>query len=387
MGGWRGQTKGKTRRVTVASTRGYSFAQWPEWNQPPAAQTRLETQSPGDAELSHHLMTFPTSTDVNRPRVLVFLVPGKTSPLVHVNGSDLCLIRAVGSSLATRMVTVWHRGKARVSHLLGKAPSEVQTTHASTRPFPFPYEIVAMIIAHTRDLRTLKACSLACRSWYSAAAPLLHHTLTLTGDMPGTSHVQMGVLSELHELGLVPLVRQIRIVGAWFGPRTLSDLHLRYFSTFANVHTLSLQELDIYLFMPDIRRYFEHFSSTLRSITLSNPHCTPRQLSHFLSIFTNLENIKIPNGCASIPAVTISDTELIPFSPPKLRGWLLLGNFSWVETWTHLITLCGGLRFRYADLHWSGSCTHTLLEACAETLETVRFDTTDSKFYTGSPTD
>ena len=319
--------------------------------------------------------------DVDRPRVPASLVPGKISPLVHVNGSDFCP-RAIGTSLTTRVVTVWHRSRARVSHLLGKASSEVCITHKLSRPFPFPYEIVEMIIARIHDLHTLKMCSLTCRSWYSAAAPLLHHTLTLTWG---------GVPSELHELGLIPLVKQIRVIqprgGAWFVPGAFNDLHMPYFSAFANVRTLRLQELDIYLFIPDIKRYFEHFSPTLRSIALSNPHCTPRQLSHFLSFFKNLDNIEIQNTYTYIPGATITDTELVAFPAPRLRGRLLLGDFSLVKTWTHLNTLCGGLRFRYMDLRWSGSCTPILLEACAETLEIVRLDTTDSEFCASSSTD
>ena len=241
-----------------------------------------------------------------------------------------------------------------------------------------------MIITHAYDLDTLKACSLVCRSWYAAAAPLLHHTLTLAGCGPQVNRTQVEILFELHELGLIPLVRQIQVKQSrgwgWFVPRTFNDLHLRYFSAFTNVHTLRLRDLDIHDFIPGIERYFEHFSPTLRSVALSDPHCTPRQLSHFLSLFTNLDNIEIQNTYTYIPDKTIPDTELVPFSAPKLRGWLLLGDVCWAETWTHLITLCGGLRFRYMELCWGGSCTPTLLEACAETLETVRFDTTDSEF-------
>ena len=139
--------------------------------------------------------------------------------------------------------------------------------------------------------------------------------------------------------------------------------HPRHFSAFTNIHTLKLQELDIDLFIPGIEHHFEHFSPTLRSVTLLNPHCTPRQLSHFLSLFAN--------SYRYIPNEIIPDTGLVPFSAPKLRGQVILRYFAWVETWTHLIVSCGGLRFHHADLRWSESCTSTLLEACAETLEMI----------------
>jgi len=320
--------------------------------------------------------------------------------LVHLNDSDRCTICAVETNLATHMVTVWHRGKAKVDRLLSKSKANhlpdkskvnhLGEAHKPVRPFPLPYEIVAMIIAHAYDLDTLKACSLTCRSWYTAAVPLLHYTLTLTGCEPQADRIQLDTLSELHELGLIPLVRQIQAKQSrgwgWFVPRAFNDPHLRYFSALTNVHTLRLRDLDIHLFIPGVERYFGHFSPTLRSIALSDPHCTPRQLAHFLSLFTNLDNIEIWNTYAYIPDKTVPDMELVPFSAPKLRGRLILGDVSWTETWIHLITLCDGLRFRYLDLRWSGSCTPALLKACAETLETVRFNTTDSEFCMGLST-
>jgi len=326
----------------------------------------------------------PTTPDVGRPRVPASSVPGKPSPLVHVNGSDLCRLR-VGTNLTARIVTIWYGGKSKINRFFGKA-------HESTRSFPFPYEIVEMIIAHlVHNFDNLKACSLTCRSWYSAAAPLLHHTLTLTGDRQ-VNRIKLELLPELHNLGLMPLVKQIQVLqffdeGPWFVPQAFSHPRLHYFSAFTNVQSLTLDELDIYLFIPGIERYFEHFSPTLRSITLFDPHCTPRQLSHFLSLFTNLDNVEIRNAYTYIPDAPIPETEVAPLSQPKLRGRLLLSNFSWVETWTHLITPCGGLRFRYINLRWSTNCARTLLEACAETLEVLRLNTTDSEFFMGVSTD
>ena len=98
-------------------------------------------------------------------------------------------------------------------------------------------------------------------------------------------------LSKLHELGLMPLVQDLRVrqhpgTDRWkFEPRGFSRLDLNYFTAFTNVQTLRLHNVDIYRFMPGIERYFEHFSPTTRSISLSHPRCTPRQLSHFLSLF------------------------------------------------------------------------------------------------------
>jgi len=284
------------------------------------------------------------------------------------------------------MTTVWTRSKSKIYRLLGKAPK-------STPRFPFPYEIVEMIIAYylAYSPNTLKACSLTCRSWYNIAAPLLHHTLTIVQGMAWTGLVRLEQLPKLHELGLLRFVKKLRIRGGmcreWFVSRASSHLDLRYFSTLANVHTLELYDADIYSFIPGVELYFKHFSPTLRSIALLNPRCTPRQLSHFLSLFKNLDDIEIRGARPYIPDKTIPDMELVPFSTPKLQGKLVLRDISWVEPWIHFISFSGGLRFNFICLPWSGRYTSILLEACAETLETVRLETVDGKFCIGSSTD
>ena len=337
-------------------------------------------------------MTPPTSRDAGRTQNPMSSISGTATPPVNTHDSDPCAVRTAGLTISTRMTTIWDRSKAKISRLLGKVPAEVWSTHEST--CRLPYEIVEMITAHlTRDLRTLKACSLTCRSWYSATAPLLHHTLTLVGDGHETNGSQLEQLSKLHELGLVPLVKEIRMkqsrgdLSPWFAHWAFNDSHLSYFYTLANVHTLRLQELDIHLFIPGSERYFGHFSPTLRSITLFNPRCTPRQLSHFLSLFTNLDNIAIRITYEYVPSATIDDTQLVLFSKPKFQGRLLLYDFRWVDTWMHLITWCDGLQFHYVDLHWSESCVPMLLEACAETLGILRFSSVNSECCVGLSTD
>ena len=301
-----------------------------------------------------------------------------------ISGTDahdyiqMVLTSAPGISLPTRtMVIVWYRGIANANRLLGSGPPNTRTPHKST--FCVPYETVEMIVAYlTRDLRTLKACSLTCRSWYIAVAPHLHHTLTLTENKPGFTRGQLKPLSKLHKLGLVPHVKEIRVaqrhvMEPWFRPLAFSCRDLRYFSAFANVHTLELQHLEVGRFIPGVKRYFGHFSSTLRSVRLGDPRCTPQHLSYFLSLFPNLDDIVILRS-AHLLDTTLPETELVPFSTPKLRGRLAVYFFDRVDVWTCFITLFNGLRFRYMDLLGSARCAPTLLEACAETLETLRLN-------------
>jgi len=288
------------------------------------------------------------------------------------------------------VVTVWHQSKASIKRLLNDEPPETRTAHEST--CRVPHDIVEIILTHlTHDLGTLKACSLTCRSWYTAALPHLFYTLTLRRDKSSFIGDKLGVtssrdrlkpLSRVHERGLTPLVKEIRLLQLypWFTPQAFSHRDLCYFSAFTNVQTLALHKLRIGPFIPDVERYFKHFSPTLRSIALYRPRCTPRQLSHFFSLFPNLDDIVIFGIPIEARIAMAPDTELVPFSKPKLRGQLLLRGFRQVDVWTHLIASCGGLRFRYMHLTAVGDSLPVLFEACAETLETLRISVADHIF-------
>ena len=276
----------------------------------------------------------------------------------------------------TPVVTTWDQRKVELS---SNTPQE--TAREST--CRVPYEVVEMIIAHlAHHVDALKACSLTCRSWNIVAVPHIQHTLILGR---GVTPSGLKPLPMLHALGLMPLVKEIRVeqwggVGTWFVPHALNLNALRYFSAFANVHTLKIQNFEICRFIPGIERYFVHFSPTLRSVTLYDPCGTPRQLAHFLSLFPNLDDVEILRICASAPSTTVPDAELVPVSAPKLQGRLTLYTFDSVEVWTHMITSCGGLRFRHLDLRGSANCVSTLLEACADTLETLQLYTAYAPF-------
>lgn len=301
-------------------------------------------------------------------------------PLVYACGSN-STVRTIGLKISNRvapMMSKWHRSKAKISFLLRNAHPKMRPVHESSCRLPF--ETIEMIISYlARDAGTLKACSLTCRSWYTVVVPHIHHTIVLKEKTPGVSHGQLDSLSGLHERGRMPLVREIvidqRSTDGWFAPRAFSPKDLRYFSAFANVQVLKIRGMNISRFTPNIKRYFEHFSPTLRSITLSYPICSPRQLVHFLSLFPNLDHIDIRQPFPS--SARFSDAELVPFPRSKFQGQLKLCGFHLSETWVHLNAACGGLRFRSMDLRDVADCTPVLLEACAGTLESLRFYVTD----------
>ena len=189
-----------------------------------------------------------------------------------VHGSDLRVVCTAGVNLPTRIRTVWGRGKVNINRMLGNAPPdappETRTAHGTT--FHLPYDIVEMIITDLAyDLDALKACSLACRSWYIAAVPHLHHTFTLIDAMSIITRSKLKPLSQLHQLGLMPLIKEIRVYqryGSWLVPQAFTPGDLSHFSAITNVQTLRLQFLEIPPFIPGVEHYFGHFSSTLQSI-------------------------------------------------------------------------------------------------------------------------
>jgi len=275
------------------------------------------------------------------------------------------VVRTVGVNPA---VITRHRVKANVNRLFCNAHPETFTAHESTCRDRLPYEIVELIIARlTRDLDVPKARSLTCRSWYIFAVPHLHHTHILRGSGAGTAIQAARARSNIPR-------KKIRVdpffgLRHWFMPQAFSRRDLRYFSAFANVQTLKLGDLENRRFIPEIERYFENFSPTLRSIVPYRPHCTPRQLSHFLSSFQNLDNVKIGGIDTHVPNTT--GTELVPFPAPKPQGQLGLYHISWAEAWAHLITSCDGLQFHHMDLCYVVGWAPALLEARAKTLEST----------------
>ena len=245
----------------------------------------------------------------------------------------------------------------------------------------FPYNIMVTIIAYlTHSSRTLKACSLTCRSWHIPTVPHLHRTLNLRERTP-KSRGKLKPLFKLHGLGLAPLVEEVRvtqqwlIADPWFVPRAFSHRDLCSFSAFANVQTLMFRGLVIDRFIPGIERYFEQFSPALRSITLWDPRCTPRQLSYFLSFFK-------PRQYRN-PA----DSHIrIQCNHPRHRtrsvfGVEISGAFD-----TSRISLGRNLEEPCCFVWWPTVRPYEhekvvdhapiLLEACAKTLETLRLDTT-----------
>jgi len=242
------------------------------------------------------------------------------------------------------------------------------------RTVNLPQDILEIIIADLGDdIWSLKAFSTTCHSWYLAAVPCLHRTLTIEERPSDPARWEFKPLAKLHKMDLLPFVKKLWIRAAafdpWLSPRNFDKQTLRYFSALTNVQQLRIERFDLSKFMPGVERYFGHFAPTLRSISLTISSGTQRQLLYFLALFPNLDDIEIEY----YPIVNPDhDSEVaVPFSVPSLRGQLKLTHFPSETISRDMITLFGGLRFRYLDL-FSVEGSRVLLGACADTVQTVR---------------
>ena len=249
------------------------------------------------------------------------------------------------------------------------------STTVHQRTVNLPQDILEIIIIDLGDdLLSLKAFSTTCYSWYIAAAPHLHHTLTLEERPSDQTRAELKPLAKLYKMDLLPFVKKLWIrcssFEPWISPRKFDRQTLRYFSALTNVQQLRIERFDLSKFMPGVERYFGHFAPALRSISLTISSGTQRQLLYFLSLFPNLDDIEIEYYPTTNPC---SEEVAVPFSIPSLRGQLKLTHFPNETIFRDMIRLFGGLRFRYMDL-FSVEGSRLLLEACADTLQTVRIN-------------
>ena len=243
-----------------------------------------------------------------------------------------------------------------------------------------------LIISHLiYDKRSLLACSLTCHPWYIAAVSHLHHSLT-TEDKPplfesAKGHSWPGPLRKSYELVLLPLVKrfQIRLPGSDRSTFTSDQLDrhtLRYFSALTNLQELGIDYLQIPSFMPNIQQCFGHLSPTLRLLALGEPRGSSRQILYFIGLFPNLQDLKLHYPFLKDETESAADATLVPPSIPPLRGRLILTCFTREDLIKDMVASFGGLRFRNMDL-FMVKCVRLLLDACADTLETLKVYPTD----------
>jgi len=243
-----------------------------------------------------------------------------------------------------------------------------------------------MIIAHfVYSKCTLIACSMTCHSWYIAAIPYLHYSLTMEEasyyPWNRTEYMWPTPLRKSYDLGLLPLVKQLRIrAGIYsnteFTPEWLGRRTLRYFTALTNLQELGIDNLQLSRFMPNIQQCFGHLSPTLRFLALRKPTGSCRQILYFIGLFPNLQDLKFESSPPTDGQESTADAALVPLSVPPLRGRLILARFAREGLVRDMITFFGGLRFRSMDL-FEVECVRLLLYECRKTLETLRLYPTD----------
>jgi hypothetical protein len=311
-------------------------------------------------------------------------MPPKKTPTSSLPGScaayflSLCLTTVTATVVDLFVKRVFYRTLARIREVgSGGTSPETSTAHRSPAN-QLPLEIVEIIVAYLRyDTRSLRACTMTCYSWYIAAVPHLHHTLTISSIRWGGRKSRWpNPIRYMYMLGLLPLVEEFRVHGGCdrFSKGHLNYCILRQFSALANVQELDIERLDISSFMPRIQRYFSHFSPTVRSLVLRKPSGSSRQIIYFIGLFQHLQDLEIYDSLSYLESA--GDPTPAPVFVPPLRGWLKLVSFSRTGFLEDMIDLFGGIRFRYMYLYEVYE-VRLLLDACANTLESVVLDPTD----------
>ena len=308
--------------------------------------------------------------------------------------SSAHLTTITGAAIELFVKRTWYRNLARIRRACSASAShEAPTVHSSIAA-RLPLEVVGMIIAQLFcDMRSLSACSLTCYSWYIATIPHLHHTLstpTSYSHWDGDGRfVWSKQLRNKHKLGLLPLVKKIHIRrrhyrfkrSALFSLTGFNHRILRHFSALTNVQELEIDSLDIPSFMPSIQRYFGHFLPSVRSLFLTQPRGSDRQIIYFIGLFQHLEDLGL-YILGDVQDEPVDNQILVPPFAPPLGGSLTLTTCERVRIVKDMVDLFGGIRFRHMNLR-AVNGTRLLLGACAKTLETLRlnpFDTGGGNF-------
>ena len=297
-----------------------------------------------------------------------------------------CSLCCVDATIAPQLFVnrLWYRTKAKIKSFFRGGAPKVPTLRSSPIT-DLPQHIVGIVLSYLiHDTPTLLACSLTCYSWYIAAVSHLHHSLTIDNEcfihsLRARKRHWPWTLKRLHDLGLLPLVKRLRVRldhDHPFGPKQLRGRTMRYFSALANLQELAICHLQVSRFTPKIKRCFGHLSPTLRSLALQQPKGSCRQILYFVGLFPNLQDFKLEQDFIEDEQESAVDLTLTPLSTPPLRGWLTLTCCTKRILLKEMIALFGGLRFRRMDL-FGVTFVRALLDACTETLETLRLYPTD----------
>ena len=162
----------------------------------------------------------------------------------------------------------------------------------------------------------------------------------------------------------------------WVSPSIFDSRSMQYFRAMVNLQELKIADLDFAKFWAGFEKYLGHFSPTLRSVALSRPNGTRRQLLDFFRLFPKLDDIEISCYDARSGAYEALDEKLASVTG-GLRGRLTLDTFGEEELLKDMIVAYGGMRFTSMVLRDVLRGMPLLLEACGATLRTLRISMDD----------
>ena len=246
--------------------------------------------------------------------------------------------------------------------------------------FPFPQELVEKIVSYIYDPKDLHSCYMTCSWLREAARPHIFYSIKLFHPSKPKERKWTKSLKKGSDLDLLRFAMrfssQLRPDNLTipFTPEYVTSLN--HFSQLKNLRELRIDGLVVPNFVQNINEYFGHFAPNLRSLTLSAPVGTCRELLYFIKVFENIQDIKLCNPKLTGEHPTSLMLDLNPaLSPP--RGWLTLQLDVDEKLVGEMIALYGGLHFRHVSFSMvPARVSGTLLEACGETLETLELDET-----------
>ena len=150
----------------------------------------------------------------------------------------------------------------------------------------------------------------------------------------------------MHTHGLLPLVKCLWVYGCnddnvGLSPMLFNYRTLRQVSALTNVQELEVEYLDIPNFIPQVQRYFKHFLPRLRSLRLSEPRGSDRQIMYFVGHFQHLQDLSLIYSGANLREKPEVDLTLFPPFVPPLLGRLKM-RFTTVGLLKVMIDLFGG---------------------------------------------
>jgi hypothetical protein len=268
--------------------------------------------------------------------------------------------------------------KALLHRILPTSPPTQQQSDGTSTPEAghqcLPQDVVEMIVSYVHDIGTLRSCSLTCHIWYNATWPHFHYPLKTYTPKTHDRLDWPNPLLKAQKLHLLPYIKRFSILvtdeNGFTRRRCGVGKSLRCFFALENLQELSIDDLRLSSFMPNINKYFGHFP-TLRSLALRRPKASCRQLLYFIGLFPYLQDLKL---FAFDPAKEDSTTDklvLVPPSKPTLGGWLALISCNGEEFVNEMIAFYGKLPFRRVNIsHSDWECAQRVLDGCVETLET-----------------